>query len=193
MAAPMPTSPMPTSPMPTSPMLTSPVTSPPQYPGGPPNIPPLAEPDLSHGPKVQFYNKLKINWKFGLNNYIAVQRPNSDNDPAFYRFATPGDATRQMFHNIVFGATQGLSRNIYKLYNVTLVFKNMSHGQALDYCSRHKTSRDMIALLSGSLYAFRYHSAESVIGRRLKVVNWSLNWITGMNGLSMFCLGCVVG
>ena len=128
---------------------TAPMTSPPQYPG-PANIP--QEPDFSDGPKVQFYHKLKINWKFGLNNYVLVQRPNSENDPAFYRFATPGDATRQMFHNIVFGATQGLSRNIYKLYNITVVFKNMSHREALDYCARHETSRDIISLLSG-LYA----------------------------------------
>jgi hypothetical protein len=120
--------------------------APPQYPGQQP-IP--SQPDLTHGPKVEFYHRLKINWKFGLSDYVLVQRPMAPTAPAIYRFATPSDDTRKMLHNWLFGATQGLSKNVYKVYTITVIFKDTSHQDALEYCQNHKTSTHLISMLSG--------------------------------------------
>ena len=109
------------------------------------------DPDLSHPPKVEFYDKLKINRKFGMNNYALIERPNSDSDPAIYRFATSEDPTTILLHNLVYGATQGLSKNVYKMYhNIMIVFKDMSHKEALEYCGSHKSLEGWTAILNRS-------------------------------------------
>lgn len=105
--------------------------------GAPQTTPTSQQPDLSHGPKVRFYDRLKINWKFGMTNYALVERPSADTAPALYRFGKPIEPTREMLHNLVFGVTQGLSKNVYKLYVITVVFSNMTHNEAVDYCARH--------------------------------------------------------
>ena len=95
--------------------------SPPQYTplqtSAPINPTPSVPPDLSHGPKVRFHRQLKINWKFGMTNYTLVERPASDAAPAVYKFAKIFGPGTEVLHNLVFGITQGLSKNVYKLYD----------------------------------------------------------------------------
>jgi hypothetical protein len=125
---------------PTAPLQMS---SPPQYTAtasgitsfAPTNAP--TEPDLTHGPKVRFYHQLRINWKFGMTNYLLVEHPASDFDPPIFKFAKTLEPRTEVLHNLIFGVTQGLSKNVYKLYYTTLVFKDMSHKEAVDTCARH--------------------------------------------------------
>lgn len=125
--------------------------SPPQYTTLQSSAPtnPSMEPDLSHGPKVRFYHQLKINWKFGMTNYALIERPGSDAAPAIYKFAKTLEPSTEMLHNLVFGITQGLSKNVYKLYHTILVFKDMSHKDTMDYCTRHEDLARFGHILSG--------------------------------------------
>ena len=85
-----------------------------------------------------------------MSTYVLVEGPGADNDLAIYRFETPEDPTRVLLHKLVFGATQGLSKNIYKLYSITVVFKDMSHKEALEYCATHKSLNGFTAILTGT-------------------------------------------
>jgi hypothetical protein len=105
------------------------------------------DPNTSQSPKVTFFHHLKINWKFSINEYILNQGPSSMDEPAIYHFVTPRDHTAQTICNIVFGVTHGLSKNLYKQYSVIVIFHGMSHKEALDYCSKHGSSREIGSLL----------------------------------------------
>lgn len=105
------------------------------------------ESTISQLPKMVFYHHLKINWKFSLNEYTLIERPNSNHEPAIYRFVTPRDQTTQTICNIIFGVTHGLSKNLYKQYSVIVIFDGMTHKETLDYCSEHASSREIVSLL----------------------------------------------
>jgi hypothetical protein len=51
---------------------------------------------------------------------------------------------------LVFGATQGLSKNVYKLYTVGLIFNGMTHLEAVDYCTRHSNLKELEHILGDS-------------------------------------------
>jgi hypothetical protein len=112
-----------------------------------PNAHPEQPPVIVQGPKTKLYDHLNINWKFGLHNYSLVEKPTSPTQPAAYRFGISGNEKRDTFHNLVFGATQGLSKNIYKIYSVGLVFNGMTHQEALDYCAKHSSLRELGRIL----------------------------------------------
>jgi hypothetical protein len=103
--------------------------------------------NTSQSPKATFLHHLKINWKFSINEYVLNQGPSSMNEPAIYHFVTPRDHTAQTISNLVFGVTHGLSKNLYKQYSVIVIFHGMSHKEALDYCSKHGSSREIGELL----------------------------------------------
>lgn len=101
----------------------------------------------SQGPKTKLHDHLNINWKFGLHNYSLVAKPSALTQPAAYRFGISGNEKRDTLHNLVFGATQGLSKNIYKLYSVGLVFNGMTHQEALAYCAKHSSLKELERIL----------------------------------------------
>ena len=84
-----------------------------------------------------------------MTNYTLVERPVSDIAPAIYKFAKTFGQGTEVLHNLVFGMTQGLSKNVYKIYHTTLVFKDMSHKEAVEYCARHEDLKRFRYILSG--------------------------------------------
>lgn len=102
------------------------------------------KPESSHRSKVEFYNRLKINREFDRNNYALVEQPSSDDDDAIYRFATPMDPLSALLYNLEH------SKNIYKLFYITIVFKDMSHKEAHEYCSARKGLEGIASILKAS-------------------------------------------
>jgi hypothetical protein len=102
----------------------------------------------ANGPKTRLYDHLNINWKFGLHNYSLIEKPTSPTQPAAYRFGVSGnEKTAHTLQQLVFGATQGLSKKVYKLYTVGLIFNGMTHLEAADYCTRHSSLKELEQIL----------------------------------------------
>ena len=106
---------------------------------------------------VRFYNYLRINWKFSLvNQYILAQLPSSDNAAATYQFTSSTSGPSQPVKNAFFGISQGLSRNFYKQYTITISFHGMFHREALEYFAKHETSPEMLHILETYCYSILF-------------------------------------
>jgi hypothetical protein len=123
--------------------------------------------------KTKVHDYLSINWKFGLHNYTLVEHPQSDGAPGVYRFATPKNEVHKVIEEFVFGASQGLSKNIYKHYTIGLVVNGMTHREFLDYCEQHSGLRELETVLEMYLTCLR--TSLTVDGMKSRVGSWRSN------------------
>ena len=97
-------------------------------------------------PKIEFHDKLKLNYEFTSGNYILKEPIPQPDDPAIYDFHAPGDPLRLLLHNLTHGTYP-------RIYSLTVAFDGMSHGELLQYFTRHEALKGWPALLARS-YAF---------------------------------------